>query len=487
MKSDRTYEDTGINKRKQVICLIAEGSYPYITGGVSSWIQMLIEGLAEYNFILYAISADDSKKGKFVYKIPNNVIEIREVFLNTFLVEKANWGRRYNLKKAEIELLVTLLTSRGADMDMLFRLISKVDHIADFILSKSFFDILKKAYSEKYAQVSFLDYFWSVRSMVMTLFNLLKQPMPEADYYHSVSAGYAGVIGAVCKGHFNKPFLMTEHGIYTREREEEIIKSSWIKGYFKDMWIDLFYSLSRSAYKSADKVVTLFSRNKEIEIEIGCPADKIQIIPNGIKIEAYSGLLGKGHNTNRINIGAIVRVVPIKDIKTMLYAFSLVKQEVANADFYIMGPTDEDTVYYEECTRLVELLELKDVYFTGRVDVKDYIGKMDALVLTSISEGQPLVILEGMACKKPFVVTDVGSCSELLYGIDDFFGDAGFIAPVMDYVKIAQGIIKFCTDDKLRRDMGQNGYERVSQIYTYDQFIGQYKQLYKQLDKTKIV
>ena len=73
--------------------------------------------------------------------------------------------------------------------------------------------------------------------------------------------------------------------------EEEIIKANWVKGYFKDLWINYFYTLSSSIYNLSDEVITLFSRNKEIEIELGCDANKISIIPNGIEIEEYQHVI----------------------------------------------------------------------------------------------------------------------------------------------------------------------------------------------------
>ena len=41
------------------ICLIAEGCYPYVAGGVSSWVQMLIEGMPEHRFVIYTIGANE--------------------------------------------------------------------------------------------------------------------------------------------------------------------------------------------------------------------------------------------------------------------------------------------------------------------------------------------------------------------------------------------------------------------------------------------
>ena len=464
--------------KKPVICLVAEGSYPYVTGGVSSWIQMLISDMTEYDFIIYAIGAEDKVSGKYAYTLPENVIGVQEVFLNTFLTEKASWGKRYRLASHEKAIIGSVLKGRDCDMEALYDIMMRMDSIPDFILSKSFFDIMIKVYSDMYSQISFMDYFWNVRSIVMTLFNILKQPLPRADIYHSVSAGYAGVIGALCKYKYNKPYLLTEHGMYTREREEEIIKSTWVKNYFKDMWIDMFYSFSKCAYNSADLVISLYSRNRNIQLEMGCDPEKTMIVPNGVKLERYNSIAEERTGKEHINIGAVVRVVPIKDIKTLLRALAVVSQELPNADFYIMGPTDEDPEYYEECINLVELLELKSVYFTGKINVTDYLGKMDVLVLSSISESQPLAVLEAMACRKPSVTTDVGSCRELLYGNGDAYGEAGIVVPVMDYVKIAEAILKLCRDDDLRKRMGNNGYNRVLALYGFEKFISTYKDIY---------
>src|SRR5690606_25119411 len=129
----------------------------------------------------------------------------------------------------------------------------------------------------RYPLVPFTEMFWTVRSMILPLFLTIREDIPRADVYHSVSTGYAGVIGALGKILYNRPFLLTEHGIYSREREEEIIKADWVKGYFKDLWIQYFYRLSSCAYDHADRVTTLFNRNREIEIELGCDPNKIDI------------------------------------------------------------------------------------------------------------------------------------------------------------------------------------------------------------------
>ncbi|MBG9943244.1 GT4 family glycosyltransferase PelF [Brevibacillus formosus] len=465
------------------ICLIAEGSYPYITGGVSSWIHSLIASMPEHEFIIYAIGAEEKNRGKYVYQLPSNVIEIREIFLDAYLKEEAAPGKRLGLTEDEQQALLSLLDGSKGDWRALFSVLSgsKVPSVAELLTSKDYFEVIQRLCEEKYPQIPFTEMIWMIRSMVLPLCLVIQNGMPQADLYHSVCTGYGGVAGSLGKYLHAKPFLLTEHGIYTREREEEIIKANWIKGHFKDIWIDYFHNLSACAYSYADEVITLFERNKEIQIELGCDPSKVSVIPNGVKVSDYADIVEEKKD-DTITIGAVVRVVPIKDIKTMLQSFGLVKEQVPQARFVIMGPTDEDEEYYTECLQLVDSLQLEDVTFTGAVNVKQYLGKMDMLVLTSISEGQPLVILEGMACRKPFVTTDVGSCRELLYGNGDNYGNAGITVPVMHFTQIAQAIITLCQNEPLRRRMGRCGFQRVSAIYTHENFLAGYRNMYRKYE-----
>lgn len=462
------------------ICIIAEGSYPYVTGGVSSWLQMLMSWMPEHQFIICSIGARACDRGKFSYQMPDNVIEVKEVFLDEALKSREPWGIRLNIKKDEKEVFIRYIIGETSNWKVLFLLLRRYckESVQAFFLSKDFYDIAEEAYNLKYPHTPFTQFYWTIRSMLIPLAYIINQELPEADLYHSVSAGYAGLLGSVGKVLYNKPFIMTEHGIYTREREEEIIKSDWIDGNFKDIWIQNFYSLSRCAYDHADKIVTLFNKNKEIQVELGCLESKIEIIPNGIQFDSYSNLIQKDSADDYINIGAVVRIVPIKDIKTMIQGFSVAKKAYEKTRFYIMGPFDEDLEYFKECKQLVDSLKINDVIFTGKVNISEYIGRMDILVLSSISEGQPLAILEGMASKKPFITTDVGSCRDLIYGNGDYYGNAGIVVPVMGPEEMGKAIVQLCTDKELRVKMGKSALKRVSKLYTKERLVTAYKSLY---------
>lgn len=140
------------------------------------------------------------------------------------------------------------------------------------------------------------------------------------------------------------------------------------------------------------------------------------------------------------------------------------KKKVPKLKLWIMGPTDEDEKYAGECFDLVETLGIKDIIFTGRINVRDYIGRMDFTILTSISEGQPLTILESYAAGIPVIATDVGNCRELIFGNNDGLGDAGILTHIMNIEEIAQAMIKLAEESKRTRANGAKRFAAGKRI-----------------------
>ena len=277
--------------------------------------------------------------------------------------------------------------------------------------------------------------------------------------------------------------LISEHGIYTREREEEIIKSDWIHGIYKNIWIEQFKKMSKFAYNTADKVTSLYEHARQLQIELGCPKEKTIVTPNGIDGSIYENIVRKDPDDKFFNIGAILRVTPIKDVKTLIMAFGYAKNSNPDLKLWIMGPADEDESYAKECFDLVKDMDIKDIEFTGRINVKEYIGKMDITILTSISEGQPLTILESYAAHVPVIATDVGNCRGLIYGENDGIGSAGILTHIMNVEEITRAILRFASDSKMREEYGNNGYKRFKAKYTIEHMKNTYDNIYKELLK----
>ena len=339
---------------------------------------------------------------------------------------------------------------------------------------------VKKYYYQEFSDEGFTEFFWTIRSMFLFFMNLMQEDVPEADIYHSVSTGYSGFIGLIQKLKQNKPLLVTEHGIYAREREEEIIQSTWVRGIYKKIWIKFFYFIAQGAYQNAEKIIALYERNKQFQIYHGAEPSKTFVIPNGIALSEYN-IKKKKHKY--FNIGAVLRIVPIKDIKTLIRSFHVIKEQIKETKLYLIGPAEENKEYYNECLGLISKLGLKDdIIITGKVKVEDYLDRLDVMVLTSISEGQPLVILEAMAAKIPFVATDVGSCRELLYGNkNDNLGRAGVIVNPVSPIQTAKAIIDIYRDDEKRKRMGEVGRARIKKYYRLEYLINEYDNIYKSL------
>lgn len=91
------------------ICLLTEGSYPYVVGGVSSWVQMLMTGLPEFEFTVYAVGAEEKDRGKFKYTLPNNCTEIQEEFLDKILALRSPGMQENILNNQQRQVLLELV------------------------------------------------------------------------------------------------------------------------------------------------------------------------------------------------------------------------------------------------------------------------------------------------------------------------------------------------------------------------------------------
>lgn len=469
------------------ICMIVEGCYPYVTGGVSTWVHEFIRSFSRQEFILLTIVSDRSVSGKFLYQLPENVTEVHELYLQDVDWNRKGW-RKARLNKEEYQAMRSLVLNQKTNWEVLIQLFQNSGISLDrLLMGEDFMKIVREYYDLKYSQLVFSDFLWTMRSLYLPLLFTLKMKIPKADLYHCVATGYAGVLGSMGKVLNGGSLLISEHGIYTREREEELLRAEWVKGAFKNIWIEQFRKMSALAYERADLVTSLYEHARELQVELGCPVEKTMVTPNGVRADIMQNLPGKAEESaGRINIGAILRVTSIKDVKTLIQAFSFARERDARLKLWIMGPCDEDEAYARECFEQAEALELgEDVVFTGRINVRDYLGRMDMTILTSISEGQPLTILESFAAHIPVIATDVGNCRGLICGEKDDFGEAGIVTHIMNVEEIAQAMLDMARNDKMRRTMGENGYRRVLAGYRIGQMRENYWEIYKDFSESR--
>lgn len=486
-----------MTERDADVCLIVEGAYPYVTGGVSSWVHDLIAAQNELQFHLVVLTADDAPRERRYPLLPN-VTGWTRISLQTSKSRMPR-GRNAAALVRDIQAPLQRLLGRGGREDFAGVLRALHDHAEsatcdDLMNSEPAFGMLQDMYECTVPQCSFLNYFWSWRSLVGGLLAVLLADLPRAGVYHAVSTGYAGLVMARAVLETGQPGLLTEHGIYTNERRIEIAMTEWMAGQsmasldidkrdrdLRDVWLDAFVGYSRTCYECSTQIITLYSGNQTLQGRDGAPADRMLVIPNGVDIDLYAAVV-RDPRPRRPTVALIGRVVPIKDVKTYIRAAGLLRELVPNVRVLMMGPTDEDPAYFRECQDMVAHLDLGKCFeFTGRVRLSDYLGQIDVVTLTSLSEAQPLVLLEAGAAGVPSVATDVGACRDLIEGRDDEMpplGPGGFIVSLSNPRATAVALADLLLDPALRTRCAAAMKERTRRYYSKRIVDSTYRALY---------
>ncbi len=498
------------------VCLILEGTYPYVQGGVSSWVHQIVTELPEVKFTLFFLGSTRDQAVKKRYNPPPNVIGSTEIFLFEKLppeqlvpgeLTPAQESRLYGALRK-----FYFAADDAARTEGFWQALDTIDAIereggrvtfGNLTRDEEAWMLLTEATARFAEDESFVDFFWAVRFVHLPVWIALsqRQAIPRARLYHSVSTGYSGMLGAIAARYSKAPYLITEHGIYTKERIAEVSQARWVydprsryfdvregMGVFKQLWINLFMFLGQLSYAGAQRIVSLFEGNTYLQIEFGAEARRLEVIPNGIDPAKFDAAmhqrterLGRGLG-DEIVVGFIGRVVPIKDVKTLIRAARTVVAREPRAVFHIIGPTEEDPDYFEECKQMVTLMGLeKKVLFLGPKNVREILSGLDVCLLTSISEGLPLIILEAFAAGVPCVATDVGACRELIFGRtpeDKAIGRAGLLTKICSPLDTADAVLRVvATAENLLR-MGQAGRIRAERHYRQAEIMGKYRRFY---------
>ena len=484
------------------VLLFLEGTYPYVAGGVSSWVHAIVAGMPDLTFGLLYLGASSSEKRVMKFELPPNVAYILEMAANEVAW---TWGRgahpgsrtaaweairafHHDLQRGHIRCFDPLYAALGdpATRALGFRELAEAEDT---------WSIMVDVYRTYARDVSFIDFFYTWRYSHLPVFHLMGAEIPKARVYHTICTGWAGLLAALARQRHHRPMLLTEHGIYVNERRIEISQAEWIytaeeddltlrrdMGYFKVLWTRIFEAMGRLTYDYCDEIYTLYGGNRDLQVKFGGPQDRIHVIPNGVRIDRFTKERPPRNPSDPYKVGFIGRVVPIKDVKTLIRACRMVVERIPHVEFLLMGPTEEDPDYFEECQALTRLLGLEDkLKFLGRVNVPEYYPKVDLQVLTSISEGQPLVILEGFCSGLPCVATNVGSCSELLLGLteeDKALGPAGIVTQVGNPKDTADAIVRILGDAELWQRMSATAVTRVRKFFNHDDMIRTYREVY---------
>ena len=486
------------------ICLLLEGTYPFTGGGVSHWVSELIRVLPQYSFAVIFLGTSEEDYSGFHGRLFENVVHLEAHYLfdRNKILERTNKDiSKEALEKIEVMhcKFKTFITDHSDTMPELFELIANKELINEglFLRSKSSWDIIVKKYSESYSDQSFFDYFWGIRSLHRPFWSFSKivNHAPRVKVLHSASTGYAGFLGALLQEKYNLPYVLTEHGIYTKERWIEIMRNYFFEYIVQEnqqfdtqrgllnVWTHFFTILAKVAYCSANPIISLFEEYRERQIADGARPENTLILPYGVDFNRYR-FLGKKLNRSKPIVAFVGRVVPIKDVKTFIRACALLLKRLPTFEAWIVGSLKEDKDYVANCQNLVGMLGLEEnIKFLGEQDVMEIYPHVDLLVMTSISEGSPFVILESFAVGIPVITSDVGGCRELIEGKnaeDKALGVAGRLVELADVEGVAQGAFELLTNEAAWNAAQQTAVDRVRTYYSMEQLIKNYSLIYEE-------
>jgi len=501
------------------VCLVSEGTYPYVKGGVSTWVHDLIQSLPDLRFALVHIGPERGTYDRRLYTLPANVVSLTDLYCREPLARGPDAAALERVARGErrrhagtrrpsrvLRGIRRLHLEDWVDSSLLDDLGGQDLSVGAFLHGRASFELTQELCEELAPDASFLDFFWHFRSMNLPLVRLLGAAAPAAATYHALCTGYAGLLAAVWSHRTGRPLLLTEHGIYARERNLELDRAAWFRGDGDDrppngidgtidratasalrrMWTRFFRVLARCTYARAASVVSLSEVNRMRQIADGAPPGRTVVVPNGIDVDGFHARVGRvefrAEERRPTRVAFVGRLVPIKDVVTLIRACFLATR-LAPLDVRLIGPIDEDPGYVRRCRRLVTSLGLQDVvHFEEARPVERIYPDVDVLVLTSFSEGQPLVILEANAAGIPVVASDVGACRDLLEGRTDDdrrIGPSGIVTRLAAPEETAAAIARLARDPGLRRRMGAAGRRRVATFYRKSSTVSAYRTLYR--------
>jgi polysaccharide biosynthesis protein PelF len=468
------------------ILLTTEATYPYAMGGVSSWCHHLVGGLPEFTWSILPIHAGGRRPLQLFELPPHAALAGR---IDVWCEQPARRRRRRGGPRraarptlpAELaRALIGWTSDPDAFTDALvwcrwhpealrptFR---SVDAWGRFLAE------LRAVLDERHPDTGrtpeldavdaanlYQRLYWIARTATVET--------PASDVLHVTAAGWAAIPALVHRRIFGAPLLLTEHGVYVREAYLAAARSS-APAAERFLSSRLARGLSVATYASADVVAPVTEANARWELGLGVEPDSIRVIHNGIAPpRACSELPGD------LKVVSVGRIDPMKDVQTMLHVAAEVTRRVPMAHFEYWGPpTPGQELYARACEELRRRLALGDRFrFMGSTPTPaEVVRSADVVLMTSISEGLPMAILEAMAEGRAVVATGVG-------GVPDVLRGCGIVVPSGDVPGLATGVTTLLRDPPFAAHLGRRAFARVHDHYTQRTCLRRYRALLAEL------
>ncbi len=475
------------------VALVTEGTYPYERGGVATWCEQLITGLPDHEFDVVAVVAHPFQR--VAYTLPENVRVLRPVPLwgiLSYVDERLDLGgkerrsRRRRTGEAAVEagfvpawtrLTREMLRPEPSPSDLhdvfleLHAFLERHDPDRTFAcraVYQAFADEWSTA-APAHARPTLRDVI-EVVHVLRRLLSVLALPALEADVVHATAAGVSSLLGIVAKAARGTRFVLTEHGVFVREAFIAQAKPS-VSSAVRHVLGRFAVGTAMAAYFAADEVLPVAEFNKRWEVALATDPAKIRVVYNGVDPVAHRPARYPEGRPTLVSVG---RIDPLKDLKTMIRAAAIVREERPDLLVDIHGPVPNGNEgYYEELLELRAELGLEEtVRFLGPTsDVAGAYGSGHVVLVTSISEGFPFAVVEAMMNARPVVATGVG-------GVPEALGDTGLTVEARSPDQVALACLGLLRDLGGAERLGAAARSRALDNFTMARFLFSYRQIY---------
>ncbi|GFH34621.1 GT4 family glycosyltransferase PelF [Streptomyces pacificus] len=463
------------------VTLLTEGTYPHSHGGVSVWCDQLVRGIPDMDFDVIAVTG--TGRESVAWELPPHVAEpVTIPMWGPTPPGSAPRGRRERLLMSAYERFLTALLDPAAEDGFPPALYELAHAARDGVLGAALrgdraLRVLtavwnRRGLTVREARPSLHDAVTATALLEHALRPLAARP-PERGVAHAVSGGVAVLPGLAALELHGVPLLLTEHGVYLRERYLGY-RTAPYRWPVKALLLGFFRLLAEESYRRAALITPGNRYNRLWEEQGGADPRLIRTVYNGVDPAAFPEA---GPEPEQPTLSWAGRVDPIKDLETLIRAFAEVRKAVPGAVLRLFGGTPRGgEAYRERCEALAASLGHGDaVTFEGRVDdIRDAYAAGNVVMLSSISEGFPFTLIEAMSCGRATVSTDVG-------GVREAVGGAGLVVPPRDPGAMAEAALELLADPPRRAAMGQAARLRVIEQFTLRQTIDTFRAIYLEL------
>lgn len=473
------------------VLLTTEGTYPYSRGGVSTWAHELVTGMPEHDFVVAAVVGNPHVAPAF--RVPANTrvhtIPLWGTETVDEYVDPAPRGRRGRPRRARSreravagqllpayeEVVAHLLEPRPPE-----DLGAALADVADFCTAHDLrealrdprcWELVRTRLGEHpvFDELTMADAIDIARSLYRYL-TPLAVALPDVDLAHSSGAALCALPALAAKLRSGVPLLLTEHGVYVRERVLQLVRDD-APPMRKALLGNLYRAVARCAYAHADVVLPVCAYNTQWERELGVQADRVRVVYNGVDPADFPP---REVELPRPTIAFVGRIEPLKDVRGLIAALALVRDRVPDVLLRVHGPED-DPVYAERCRAAVAASGLeRAVVFEGpTTDPARAYQESDVVVLCSVSEGFPYTVVEAMCSGRPVVATAVGGVPEALHRGD-------LLVEPQDPRALADCLVEVLRRrPEERRAIGEELRERAVRSFSRARFLEEYRSLYR--------